>query len=40
MAKPPAKPEPDIPINCSADIFAAIREAPIAHQGKDLLAKK
>ena len=40
MAKPEANPEPDIPINCSAEIFAAINEAPIAHQGNDLLAKK
>ena len=40
IAKPRAKPEPDIPINCSAEIFAAISEAPIAHHGKDLLAKK
>ncbi len=40
MAKPDAKPEPDMPINCSAEILAAINEAPMAHQGKDLLAKK
>ena len=40
MAKPEAKPEPDIPINCSAEILAAINEVPIAHQGRDLLAKK
>ena len=40
IAKPRAKPEPDIPINCSAEIFAAIREAPTAHHGNDLLAKK
>ncbi|CAI8198611.1 MAG: Uncharacterised protein [Flavobacteriaceae bacterium] len=40
MARPSAKPEPDIPMNCSADIFAAINEAPMAHQGRDLPAKK
>ncbi len=40
MARPIAKPEPDIPINCSAKILAAIKEVPIAHQGKDLLARK
>ena len=40
MAKPMAKPEPDIPINCSAEIFAAIKLAPIAHHGSDLPAKK
>jgi len=27
-------------MNCSAEIFAAIKEAPMAHQGEDLLAKK
>jgi hypothetical protein len=31
MAKPILKPEPDIPINCSAEILEAIKEAPIAH---------
>ena len=40
IAKPRANPDPDIPINCSAEIFAAIKEAPIAHQGSDLPAKK
>ena len=40
MAKPKAKPEPDIPINCSAEILAAINDAPMAHQGRDLPAKK
>ena len=40
MAKPKANPDPDIPINCSAEILAAIKEVPIAHQGNDLLAKK
>ena len=40
IANPKAKPDPDIPINCSAEMFAAISEAPMAHQGKDLPAKK
>ena len=40
MASPTANPDPDIPINCSAEIFAAINEAPIAHHGNDLLARK
>ena len=31
---------PDIPINCSAEMLAAIREEPIAHQGNALLARK
>ena len=39
-AKPTAKPEPDIAINCSAEILAAISEEPIAHHGKDFPAKK
>ena len=40
IANPKAKPDPDMPMNCSAEILAAIKDAPIAHQGKDLLAKK
>ena len=40
MANPRLKPDPDMPMNCSAEIFAAISDAPIAHQGRDLLAKK
>ena len=40
MASPTANPDPDIPIKCSAEIFAAINEAPIAHHGHDLLARK
>ena len=40
MANPSAKPDPDIPINCSAEIFAAINEAPIAHHGNDFPARK
>ena len=35
-----AKPEPDIPTNCSAEMLAAIRDDPIAHQGSDFPAKK
>ena len=40
MANPSVNPEPDMPMNCSAEIFAAINDAPIAHHGSDLLAKK
>ena len=40
IANPTLNPEPDMPMNCSAEIFAAINEAPTAHQGRDLLAKK
>ena len=40
IANPSANPEPDIPMNCSAEILAAIKDAPIAHQGSDLPAKK
>ncbi len=40
MAKPIAKPEPDMPMNCSAEMFAAISDAPIAHQGNDFPARK
>ena len=40
MASPIANPDPDIPINCSAEILAAINEAPIAHQGRDFPARK
>jgi hypothetical protein len=40
MASPILNPEPDIPINCSADILEAISEAPIAHQVSDPSARK
>ena len=40
IAIPTTNPWPDIPMICSADMFAAINEAPIAHQGSDLPAKK
>ena len=40
IAIPTTNPWPDIPIICSAEILAAIREAPIAHHGNDLPAKK
>ena len=40
MANPRLNPEPDMPMNCSAEMFAAIKDAPMAHQGNDLLAKK
>lgn len=29
-----------MPMICSAEMFAAISEAPIAHHGNDLLARK
>ena len=40
MAKPSAKPEPDMPIKCSAEILEAIRDAPMAHQVSAPSAKK
>ena len=40
IAIPTTKPWPDIPMICSAEIFAAISDAPIAHQGRDLPARK
>ena len=40
MARPSRKPDPDIPINCSAEMFDAIRDAPMAHHGSDLPARK
>ena len=40
IAIPTIKPWPDIPMICSAEILAAINEAPIAHHGNDLPAKK
>jgi hypothetical protein len=35
-----AKPDPDMPIKCSAEILDAINEAPIAHQVSEPSAKK
>ena len=40
IAIPTTNPCPDMPIICSAEIFAAINDAPIAHHGRDLPAKK
>ena len=40
IAIPTTHPWPDIPMICSAEIFAAIKDAPIAHQGSDLPARK
>ena len=40
IASPAANPDPFIATNCSAEIFAAINDAPIAHHGKDFPAKK
>jgi len=35
-----AKPDPDIPTNCSAEIFAAIIELPTRYHGREFPAKK
>jgi hypothetical protein len=35
-----AKPEPDMPIKCSAEIFDAMSEAPMAHQVREPSARK
>jgi hypothetical protein len=40
MPNPIAYPEPDMPINCSAEILEAINEEPTAHQVRVLPAKK
>ena len=40
IASPNAKPEPLMPIKCSAEILDAISEAPIAHQVSDPSARK
>jgi hypothetical protein len=40
MANPIAKPDPDIPIKCSAEILLAMREAPIAQKVSDPSARK
>ena len=40
MANPNLNPLPLIPINCSAEILEAIKEAPIAHQVNWPSAKK
>ena len=40
IAIPTTKPSPDMPIICSAEMFAAIRDAPIAHQGSERPARK
>jgi hypothetical protein len=40
MARPILNPDPLIPINCSAEIFDAIRDAPIAHQVNEPSARK
>ena len=40
MANPNVNPLPDMPMNCSALMLAAIKLAPMAHHGKLLLAKK
>jgi hypothetical protein len=35
-----AKPDPDMPMNCSAEILAAITELPTIYHGRELPAKK
>jgi len=35
-----AKLEPDMPMNCSAEIFASMSDASIVHQGNAFPAKK
>ncbi len=40
MARPSLKPDPLMPIICSAEILEAISEAPIAHQVSEPYAKK
>ena len=40
MAMPITYPEPDMPTICSAEMFAAISEVPMAHQGRARLARK
>ncbi len=40
IANTTAYPESDIPINCSADIFVAIKDPPTANQGRELNARK
>jgi hypothetical protein len=39
-AIPTLKPSPLMPMNCSAEILEAMREAPIAHQVNEPSAKK
>src|SRR4026209_2942183 len=40
IARPMAKPEPLMPIKCSAEILEAINEAPIAHHVNEPSARK
>ena len=40
MARPSAKPDPDMPMKCSAEILEAISEAPMAHQVNEPSARK
>ena len=40
IARPSANPEPDMPIKCSAEIFDAISEEPIAHHVNEPVARK
>ena len=40
IPRPRANPEPLIPMNCSAEIFEAISDAPMAHHVSDPSARK
>ena len=40
MAMPMRKPEPLMPMNCSAEMFDAISEAPMAHHVSEPSARK
>ena len=40
IASPNAKPEPLMPIKCSAEILDAINDAPIAHHVNEPSARK
>jgi len=40
IARPNANPDPDMPMKCSAEIFDAISDAPIAHHVNEPSAKK
>jgi hypothetical protein len=40
IAMPTRKPDPDIPMNCSAEMFEAISDAPMAHHVSEPSARK
>ena len=39
-ATPTLKPDPDMPMNCSAEMLEAIMEAPMAHHVSEPSARK